>query len=199
MTVHIHYTRPPRRTTVFSQQLVLRAAGCAVTLMERTELRAPVRAGDRVILEPGAPVVWFTFDSAWHDIGRFHTADGRFTGCYANILTPVEFRTPLEWHTTDLFLDVWLGDDGAVLLLDEAELEQAVADATIDAGLAEAAAREARRVVAAAQAGTWPPPIVREWTLARARAAAAAGSAHTGPPRTAGTRGPCGTRSTGAV
>ena len=50
----------------------------------------PTVVNGRAVLEPGAPVVWFTFPGRHHDIGRFHTADGTFTGCYANILTPVQ-------------------------------------------------------------------------------------------------------------
>jgi predicted RNA-binding protein associated with RNAse of E/G family len=169
--VAIHYHRPLHGTTVFRQRLLHRGDGCAITFMRHAELHAPVRAFDRVILEPGAPVVWFTFDNAWHDIGRFHTADGRFTGCYANILTPVHQRSALEWETTDLCLDVWLDEQGAATLLDEAELADAVSAGAIAPAQAEAARAEAARLLYAAAAGTWPPPIVAEWPLARALAA----------------------------
>jgi uncharacterized protein len=168
--VVIHYSRPLLGTTVFRQRLLQREAGCVVTFMERTALPAPVRAGGRTILEPGAPVVWFTFDAAWHDIGRFHTLDGRFTGCYANILTPVRYRAPLEWETTDLCLDVWLDADGGTMLLDEDDLDAALAAGALAPELADAARREAQRLLAAAGAGTWPPDVVARWTLERARA-----------------------------
>src|SRR5688500_19865100 len=88
--------------------------------MPATELARPVHAGDAVVLEPNAPAVWFTFPGRWHDIGRFHTADGRFTGFYANVLTPVRMRDG-EWRTYDLCLDVWCGRDGGVHVLDEGE------------------------------------------------------------------------------
>jgi predicted RNA-binding protein associated with RNAse of E/G family len=170
-SVEIHYLRLPDRNTVFRQQLVHRSADCIVTLMARTELERPVSAAGAVVLEPDAPVVWFTFPGQWHDIGRFHTSAGRFTGYYANVLTPVQFRSPNVWQTTDLFLDVWLGTDGAVALLDEEELEAALADGSIDPDRARAARAEATRVVAAATRGEWPPDVARTWTLERARAA----------------------------
>ena len=113
--VEIHYTRPPGRTTVFRQALVERTEECIVTLLAHTDVRAPMRVRDTVVLEPDAPVVWFTFPGLWHDIGRFHDGAGGFTGFYANVLTPVDFRSDLEWHTTDLFLDLWVGADGAEL------------------------------------------------------------------------------------
>jgi predicted RNA-binding protein associated with RNAse of E/G family len=171
--VAIHYLRPPDRLTVFRQQLVAQAGDCTVTLMERTPLAGPIRVDGRVILEPGAPVLWFTFAGAWHDIGRFHDASGRFTGWYANVLTPVRFLSAVEWETTDLYLDVWLGADGAAQLLDREELEEAVAAGWVDAATAAEAEAEADRLLARAAAGEWPPAVAREWTLERARIAVA--------------------------
>jgi uncharacterized protein len=173
-TVEIEYHRPPDRTTVFRQQVVHRTAECVVTLMERTPLKAPVRIGDRVILEPDAPAVWFTFPGVWHDIGRFHTAAGEFTGLYANVITPVEFRSPLSWRTTDLFLDVWLdaaapvaGGEPEIELLDEDELEEAIRSGWLDEDTALRARREALHIADRARAGEWPPRIVLEWSLQR--------------------------------
>jgi predicted RNA-binding protein associated with RNAse of E/G family len=166
--VSIHYRRLPSRTTVFRQRLVHREAGCAVTLMERTPLPAPVSAGGRAILEPGAPVVWFTFDDAWHDIGRFHTSGGTFTGFYANVLSPVHFVSPLHWTTTDLCLDVWLDADGDMQLLDQDELDEALRAGWLDDATAARARTEADTIMGGARAGDWPPQIVRDWPLDRA-------------------------------
>lgn len=168
--VTIHYLRLPDRPTIFQQLLVEHTPECIITLMPRTELPRPVLAGDSVILEPGAPALWFTFPDLWHDIGRFHTVDGTFTGYYANLLTPVRLRGPLEWETTDLFLDVWVGADGTVQVLDEDELADAIAAGHIAASLANTARREAAALAAAAADGAWPPGVVREWTLERALA-----------------------------
>jgi predicted RNA-binding protein associated with RNAse of E/G family len=152
----------------FEQRLVHRDAACVVTLLEATPLARPMRIDGVVALEPGAPAVWFTFPGAWHDIGRFHDARGHFTGLYANVLTPVEGLAALEWRTTDLFLDIWLpASGGPPTLLDEAELADAVAGG-LDIGLADAARREAARLLDAAAAGSWPPAVVHEWTLERA-------------------------------
>ncbi|NNL29888.1 MAG: hypothetical protein HKO77_02635, partial [Gemmatimonadetes bacterium] len=38
----------------------------------------------------------------------------------------------------------------------------------IDEDLAERAEAEAVRLMAAASVGTWPPPVVKDWTLERA-------------------------------
>jgi predicted RNA-binding protein associated with RNAse of E/G family len=68
-----------------------------------------------------------------------------------------------------------MSPDGRVHLLDAEELEHAEAEGWVTPEEAAGARREAERVVAAAAAGTWPPPVARAWTLERARTAAAAG------------------------
>ncbi|HEX7052267.1 MAG TPA: DUF402 domain-containing protein [Longimicrobiales bacterium] len=165
--VHIHYHRPPDRHDIFVQRLVHRTAGVIVTFLERTPLPRPIEIGGRIALEDGAPAIWFTFPGAWHDIGRFHRADGTFTGIYANILTPVRFEGPDTWSTTDLYLDVWLEPDGRAALLDEDEFARAAGHGWIDAEIAGAARAEAERILARARRNAWPPAVVREWTLER--------------------------------
>ena len=173
--VHIHYRRPPDRLTIFRQRVVHEEPGAIVTLATGVELPAPLRVEGVPILEPGADAVWFTFPGVAHDIGRFHTLDGTFTGWYANILTPPLLEPGGIWRTTDLCLDVWMTPDGTVTLMDREELDHAEAEGWVTPEEAAGALREAERVVAAAAAGTWPPPVAREWTLERARTAAAAG------------------------
>jgi uncharacterized protein len=119
------------------------------------------------VLEPTSPVVWFTFPGQWHDIGRFHLPDGTFTGYYANVLTPVRLDSD-DWRTTDLFLDVFVTPAGGIHLLDADELAAAEERGWLDAQLALRARLEAERLIHSATAGTWPPPVVDEWTLARA-------------------------------
>ncbi|HEX6924863.1 MAG TPA: DUF402 domain-containing protein [Longimicrobiaceae bacterium] len=166
--VTIHYRRPPDRIQVFDQLVLERTPDCTVTFLPEAELPRPVAAAGRVILEPGAPVVWFTYPGLWHDIGRFHLANGEFTGYYANILTPVAMEDD-RWETTDLFLDVWIPADGEAILLDEEELDQAVELGWVDAELAEKARSHARDLLSAARNGLWPPKHVELWTVDRAR------------------------------
>ncbi len=160
---------------MFRQVLVHEGPDVLVTYMAAAGVDKPTVVAGRNVLGPGSPVVWFTFPGAWHDIGRFHTSDGAFTGIYANILTPVEVTRSTEgdtWRTTDLFLDVFITPDGAIHLLDGEELDTAVKRAWVEAATARTAQSEADRIVAAARSGTWPPAVVSEWTLDRARAAA---------------------------
>ena len=123
-----------------------------------------------LMLEPGSLALWFTFPDLWHDIGRFHAADGRETGLYANVLTPVEVRGRV-WHTTDLYLDVWRPVGGFARILDEDELEEALRAGHVDAGTAQRAREEAAGLHKRAGDGSWPPPVVEAWSLERALAA----------------------------
>ena len=157
---------------LFEQRLVARERDVVVTLLESASVDRESRVDGVVILEPGSPIVWFTLPGARHDIGRFHRADGTFTGFYANVLTPVENIDGADWSTTDLFLDVWLpASGGAARLLDEEELEEALRRGWIDHGDAAQATAEAARLIDDARTGAWPPAWAHAWTLERARTA----------------------------
>lgn len=166
--VTIYYQRPPDREEIFRQRLVLDADDVKVTLAENMEFPAAKQIEGVTVLEPGSSVVWFTFPDCWHDIGRFHTADGLFTGIYANVLTP-PVMDGSDWVTTDLYLDVWLPPGGPAVLLDQEELQEALREGMVDAEVAQRALTEATTIMELAATGDWPPPIVSEWTLERAR------------------------------
>jgi len=166
----IRYHRPPDREDLFAQSIVHRSDTVVVTYQPRTPLRRPVVIEGEVVLEDAAPAIWFTFPGKWYDIGRFHRADGTFTGIYTNLLTPVRFLAPDAWSTTDLFLDLWQGTDGDPILLDEDEFREAVDQGWIDRATAEIADAEARRILDLARRNAWPPPPVDEWTLERIEA-----------------------------
>ena len=166
--VKIHYRRPPDRVSIYENELVHADDHVTVTIMRATQLPRDVTAHGDVILEKGAAAIWFTFPHADHDIGRFHTRNGVFTGLYANILTPVEFISDREWRTSDLFLDLWIGKSaGQARILDEDELADALARGWIDAHTAASARATAERLVQEYQRGTWPPAVVYDWPLER--------------------------------
>jgi predicted RNA-binding protein associated with RNAse of E/G family len=167
--VRIHYTRPPDRTRIFEQDLIHDDGRVKVTLARNVAFDPPVTIDGAPVLETGSDAVWFTFPGAWHDIGRFHRADGTFTGIYANVITPCVFQPGGEWETTDLFLDVWIpaGGQGPVVL-DREELDEAEAKGWVGKELGARAREEAARIATAADSGGWPPAVVREWTRERA-------------------------------
>lgn len=168
--VAIRYRRLPDREEVIRQRVVEDAGEYVVTLLDAARIAAPVEVSGEIVLEPGSPVVWFTYPGRWYDIGRFHRADGTFTGYYANILTPVEIDG-LSWTTTDLCLDLWVGVDGSVELLDEDDFAAAIERGWIEDSTAATARETAETLALLARQGVWPPHHVREWPLERAMAA----------------------------
>ncbi len=168
-TISIHYRRLPDRDGVFRQLMVEDAGEYVVTLLKATPLSAPVMVAERVVLDPDAPVVWFTYPKRWYDLGRFHRSDGTFTGFYANVFTPVRMQVP-AWDTTDLCLDVWLGADGHIEVLDTAEFEDAIRHGWIDSATGATAREQANALAAGARSGKWPPAHAHEWDLARVQA-----------------------------
>ncbi len=167
--MRIHYVRPPDREQLLVQRLVYEDAQVLISLLESAAIARPITIGGKLAVEPGAPLLWFTFPGQWFDVGRFHRLDGTCTGLYADIVEPVQRLGPHEWRAVDLFLDLWLdARGGAPVLLDEDELEEALARGWIGAETAAAARREAERLLDLAARGTWPPGIVQEWTLERA-------------------------------
>lgn len=166
--VTIRYRRLPDRVQMFEQTILDEAADYVVTYLPSADPGSGMRIAGRPVLEAGAPIVWFTYPGRWYDIGRFHLANGTFTGTYANILTPVRMAADV-WETTDLLLDVWAGADGVVEVLDRPEFDEAVRRGWMNGETAATAMARAQELTQAARSGVWPPPEVREWTLARAR------------------------------
>lgn len=175
-TVRIHYLRPPDRRRIYEQLLILDNGRVKITLARDLEFDPPLVLDDGVALETGSDAVWFTFPGAWHDIGRFHRADGTLTGIYANVITPCLFEAGEVWHTTDLFVDVWMPAEAGrsrperAVLLDLDELDEAEGQGHVTPELAARAQAEGQRLLDAARRGDWPPAVVHHWTRARALA-----------------------------
>ena len=166
--VDIRYRRIGQPTQVYRQFVLETRPDVVVTFQPRTPIEKPLVVDGLTILEPRSPVIWFSFLDKWYDIGLFHRTNGAVTGLYGNILTPVDFVDGHLWSTTDLCLDVWMPRWGSTRLLDEDELDKAESEGWIRKKLADRARAEARALMHASQAGTWPPPVTAEWSLVRA-------------------------------
>ena len=178
--VTIHYRRPPDRLEVFEQAVVEDDGECVVTYLPSAKVKKPMEIGGRVVLEPGSPIVWFTYrGDVWHDVGRFHLADGTLTGAYVNILTPVRMDGTV-WETIDLFLDLFITPTGEIEVLDRDELLGAMDAGWIDDGIGLRVAAEMQDVLCRADDDTWPSNHVREWTLERVREVMEEGGGLTG-------------------
>lgn len=166
--VRIRYHRPPDQLDVYEQELILDRPDVKVALLERLPAERALSLGGRSILEPGAPVLWFVFPDAWYDVGRFHRADGTFTGYYTNLISPPRLAADV-WELYDLCLDLWLDVRGDWVVLDRDEFDEAVDRGWIDPDSADRARQELSAISERVREGRWPPPIVRRIDLDRAR------------------------------
>jgi predicted RNA-binding protein associated with RNAse of E/G family len=169
-TIRYRYRRPGRDVMTYEQLLVLDRPDVKVLLQESYG-GDTLRAGDQVIQEAGAPIVWYVFPEKWHDIGRFHLADGAFTGWYTNLTTPVAMNGD-TWSATDMFLDLWQPAEGEPVWLDEDEFEEAVRRKVIDTATKKRVLNERAIIELQVRQGEWPPPIARDIDLAQGRALA---------------------------
>lgn len=168
-SIRIHYLRPPDRRETFVQRLILDDPDVKITLAEKVHFDPPIRIQGETVLEPGSDVVWFTFPDLWHDIGRFHLSDGRFSGIYANILTPATIHPEGTWETTDLFLDVWVDPRGQLSVLDADQLLEAEEEGWVSRAQADRAREEVTWIRREFERGRWPPRVVSAWTLNNVR------------------------------
>lgn len=166
-TIHYRYTRPGKDVDVYDHWLVVDDANLKVLLMEEYG-GEPLCIDGTAVAEPGSALLWFVFPDAWHDIGRFHLADGTFTGWYTNLCTPVAMDGDV-WSSTDLFLDHWMTPDGRHSWLDEDELRDAVAGGLLSGETRTRIARERSVIQTHLDLGAWPPPEAVGMDLAAAR------------------------------
>ncbi|MGH2447260.1 MAG: DUF402 domain-containing protein [Chloroflexota bacterium] len=129
----------------------------------------PLVVGDEVVMAPGYLFVWFLFKDQPFDIARVYRPDGSFTGFYADVLQAVQWQgddietlQPL----VDLFLDLWITPGGEYYVLDEDELEDALAKGVISAEQEHFARAELARLIEDLERGAFPPKAVREFRLA---------------------------------
>jgi len=63
---------------------------------------------------------------------------------------------------TDLFLDLWITPDGRYMVLDEDELEVALAKNVISSSLARQARKELQILIKSTKSGRFPPASIRK-------------------------------------
>ncbi|MGD2136146.1 MAG: DUF402 domain-containing protein [Gemmatimonadales bacterium] len=161
------YRRPGKPVTIYEEWLVLDRPDVKVLLLDPYE-GPEVRVGGALVLEEGAPIVWYVFPETWHDIGRFHLKDGTMTGWYTNLTRPPTIEGD-RWIGRDLFLDLWQPAEGEARWLDEEELREAVRSRSIDRATEQRAHNERTMIDLQLASGDWPPPIAQDIDLRQAR------------------------------
>jgi hypothetical protein len=105
--------------------------------------------------------LWLMREGEWHAVWVSWLPDGRHWGWYVNLQEPFR-RTVLGFETMDLMLDLLVDHDRTWRWKDEDELQTFVERGVFDAGTAERAREEGRRVAARAEQNE--PPFSEPWT-----------------------------------
>lgn len=160
-----HLIRLPDRQFTFDAEL-LHADSEWIAVRSTVSPSRPLVINDVEVLGHDYLVDWFLFKDRPWDVGRVYRPDGTMTGYYADVLEPV------HWHGTDptsleplvdLFLDLWVGADGTIAVLDEDELDEAIQAVSITQSQAARARAVLADLEAEAHAGCFPPAVVREF------------------------------------
>ena len=163
--VTIRYRRLPDRLGQF-QGMLRDESAKRLVIEQRLRVRNPRREFGRVVVANGYLAVWFIFRKKWYDVGKFYDRTGKFTGYYCDIIRPVArlLSSPSKTSIiTDLFLDLWITPDGRYIILDEDQLDRAVARQTISPSLATRARKELRELVISTRAGYFPPKYIKKF------------------------------------
>ena len=163
--ITIQYRRLPNRIARFDG-ILLEETKDQLIVEHRVRVRNPRRAFGRVVFANGYLVVWFIFRGKWYDIGKFYDRKGSFTGYYCDIIRPIArlLSSPAETSIiTDLFLDLWISREGRFDVLDEDELEDALAKRVISVPLARWARKELNALIRWTKTGRFPSGSVRRF------------------------------------
>ena len=164
--VSIIYRRPPGAALTFPG-LLLNVTAKSLTIQSRLSVTKPRQIAGQIIADTGYWAIWFVFRDKWFDIGKFYDRSKKWLGYYCDIIKPVKRLMSGSRTTvlTDLFLDIWITPTGAVYLLDEDELKNAIRQDFISKSLAARAQKQAQLLVKRIKRHDFPPTQVRESTL----------------------------------
>jgi predicted RNA-binding protein associated with RNAse of E/G family len=126
-----------------------------------TPTRKSVIFDREVVLAAGYQVTYFELPGQWFTVCKIRNIEGKHTGYYCDIATPPQFFED-RIEQTDLFLDLWVFPDlTRHQILDEDELEAALANSWIEKPLYDRAKQEARKLISEVEAGRFPPMAVK--------------------------------------
>lgn len=110
----------------FRQELLADGPEVKITLQVLDDAFPPVRIDDATTLRAGSLLIWYLWPGAPFEVGAFHDARDALQGHYVNFIRPARLESE-PWVVEDLYLDLWVPARGAGVLLDEDELDAAVA------------------------------------------------------------------------
>jgi len=161
--VTIQYRRLPGGVRQF-QGVLREETSNRLVIEQKLRVRKSRRQFGRLAIGKGYLAEWVVFRGRWYDVGKFYDSKCRVTGYYCDIIRPVTRLLSNATKTsiiTDLFLDLWITPDARYVVLDEDELERALAKHTISSTLARQARRELQFLIQSTKSAQFPPASLR--------------------------------------
>ena len=161
MLVTIHYTRPSKGLTIYTEGLVSDDGDCLHTY---TILPDDIRQNLSRVLQrdqmipPGQTIGSIRKRYFYHEpfnVLEFLDTNDQLAGYYSDLTTLLVKREDV-YHLTDLFLDIWLSPDGTLQELDWDEFEEAVTQGVLTPEQQTLARETMARLVAEAASGQYP-------------------------------------------
>jgi len=130
------------------------AADAPAVQLQRTTVAAPGH-------------IWFRFwlPDQQQVVEKYFAANRQPLGFFVPLCAPLQ-RQGDSYAATSLLLALWLDMQGRVMMLDEDEFEAAVTSGRMTSDQAELAESNIRILTGGVAQGTFPPPLVRNFTLA---------------------------------
>jgi uncharacterized protein len=159
------YHRLPDHVSTY-QGTLLDATCDHLIIAQQIRSRAPFLVEGQTVLEDGSWALWFLLKGRSYDVARFYRSNGEWMGYYVDTLegTRWDGADPATLQPLiDHFLDLWIGRDGRVVVLDEDELLAAEHAGVIGIDNARTARHTVTTLRMDVERGAFPPPLVRHF------------------------------------
>jgi predicted RNA-binding protein associated with RNAse of E/G family len=154
------YVRLPHTISDLSNSLIYESRRIIVGISE-TRPSKPIEFGGKIVMNTGFQGTFFILRGKWFVVSKIRDVQGKHTGYYCDIVTPLNRSKEGILELTDLFLDLWVSPELKYKVLDEEELEQALEKSSITKLLYKKAKSELRKLVKTVKNREFPPPLVK--------------------------------------
>lgn len=158
--IHLRYLRLPDQVTDIYDELLYRSEKVIVGRSQITSAHSITFDGE-LVLAPGFQIVYFELMESWFTVGKIRSLEGRHTGYYCDIVTPPRLLDDGGVELTDLFLDLWVSLNLRYKVLDEDELENALAKGWVRKQLYDKAKEQLGELIETVERRSFPPYQVR--------------------------------------
>ncbi|MDH5704278.1 MAG: DUF402 domain-containing protein [Aigarchaeota archaeon] len=159
--ITVIYKRMPNKLSRI-RQLLLWEGSNEILSLGVLKPSKPITHGGHVLIDEGYLGMWLVEEGVWHDVAAIYDRLGSLVGYYSDIATPIK-RFTGGYEMTDLFLDLWVYQNGSYLVLDRDEFDEALRRGILEASVAQRGESELRDLINLVETGRYPPETLRRF------------------------------------